>query len=122
MESKKTKKRTKEEINKDMSPTGRVRNRPINHLAKDDFLQIQVNLLQREKHQLELNNIKSTIDNHEKAIFILRSSIEEKKQRLRKIEMEHETFINDLEKRTGINIRGKSIDFITREVIDIENN
>lgn len=101
---------------------GRLKNRPLKHLSKEDFLQIRVTLLELDKIKLELNNLQGRIESNEKTNYIMRQQMAEKKNNERKVRIEHEAFIEDLRKRTGIDIKGKSIDFITREVKDIEEN
>lgn len=95
------------------------KNQSVQHLNKEDFLQLRVNMLEKEKITLEISNIASKIDSMEKQIFILRQQLHEKKARERKHIGIHEEFIADLKKRTGIDIRGKNIDFETLEVQDI---
>ena len=75
--------------------------------------------MEREKKQLEVQNIASKIESMERQIFILKGQLQEKKTQERKCIEKHEEFIADLKKRTGIDIRGKSIDFETMEVQNI---
>jgi hypothetical protein len=97
---------------------GHIENRPVSNLNPADFMQIQINLLEIEKINLEINNIAKQIDNNEMAVKLMRMKIAEKNSQLQSIKNGHSKFIEDLKNRTGIDVRNKTIDFITGEVLD----
>ena len=111
------KKKGKQPISKENE--GRIRNRPPNQLSKEDFLQIRVNILERDKIRLEISNISKEIDRNDKTNQILRAQLMEKKKKEQVANKSHDDFVEALKKRTGIDIRNKSIDYLTREVNDL---
>lgn len=119
-ESKKPKRKKANAVTKD-NP-GRIKDRPMSHLKKADFLQIQVNLLELDNARLGTQNIVRQIDSHEKDIYILRQKLSEKKAQEQRIKNEHLKFVENLKNKTGIDIRGKSIDFISGEVKNFEDD
>jgi len=125
VEKKKTKESTRRNKPRDNSAItkenpGRIKNRPVSHLKKDDFYKIQIRLLEIDKANLEVSNLMRQIDNNEITNKILRLKVSEKKAFVQSIKNEYQKFLDDLKNRTGIDVRGKTLDFITGEVVDDE--
>jgi hypothetical protein len=98
---------------------GHIRNRPVSHLPETDYLKLRVNSLEAEKLSLQISKITTEIDRNDKVNQILRRQVSELKVKLEGLTREHGTLVADINKRLGIDIRNKTIDTITRELIDV---
>lgn len=88
-------------------------------LAKEDALRIQLNFaeMDKAKKDVRINHLEEQNADLIKRYHIMMKSNYENK--VKQIQMEHDEYLADLEKRTGINIKGKPINFETLEVIDV---
>jgi len=94
----------------------KVVQKQTNILPKDLFLEIRNNHLEMDKLKLELQNIGLQIENHErmKTLGTLRRS--DVKNAILKLQREHEAFLDEVKRKTGIDIKGKTINPNTLEV------
>ena len=95
---------------------GRIKDRPIKHLKKEHYLEIQIQFLEKENMNLELKNLNTQIDSLLKTVEILRTKMKEKKALEQSINSKHSLLIEKIKKETGIDLRGKSLDMITGEI------
>ena len=107
--------RKRRQISKD-NP-GRIANRPVSHLKKEDFMQLEINLLHMDKVRLEMANMSKKIESNQRENHIIQIQYNEKKNKESQLKKTQVDFIADIKKRTGIDVRGKSIDFIAGEVL-----
>ena len=86
-------------------------------LNKEIFLELRLNHLEREKLQTEMAKVNVEIENFQRGAIISTHRRSDLKARLGLLEKAHDEFLDSVERKTGINIRGKTINPETYEVI-----
>lgn len=104
-------KKTSEKV----KPTKDV-NRPV-VLDKEIIMQIRINHLEMDKLKSDLHRLGSEIKAYEKSALLARLDQRDIKNKIMLLEKEHNKFLDNIKKDYGVDIRNKTINPETYEVI-----
>lgn len=88
-----------------------------NKLGKEDFLEIRNNHLQMEVLKTKLSSMATIMENYERAKLLAVLQRDELKKGIAKLEIEHEDLLRQIRERTGIDVKNKTINPNTLEVV-----
>lgn len=86
-------------------------------LSKEDFLEIRNNHLQMEVLKTKLSGMVTVMENYERAKLLATLQRDELKKNIAKLEIEHEDLLRQIQERTGIDVKNKTINPNTLEVV-----
>ncbi len=88
-----------------------------NKLNKEIFLELRLNHLERENIQTEMAKVNIEIENFQRGAIIASHKRSDLRAKLGLLSKHHDEFLDSVKKKTGIDIKGKTINPETYEVI-----
>ena len=86
-------------------------------LDKADFLEIRNNHLQMEVLKTKLGSIGTTIENFERGKLLATLQRDDLKRQIQRLETEHAALLEQIKERTGIDVKNRTINPETLEVV-----
>ena len=113
----KRKKKSMATIKKNIKEIKEKEKEVLNRLPKELYLEIRLNHLEMDGLKKDLSNVGLMIENAERAKALSNLRKDDIRNKIKVLGMKHEQFLEIVKKKTGIDIKNKTINPETLEVI-----